>query len=168
MVMPWTGSYYGGESVEPAAWPLRLQTPLHMMPPGRLGNLGAHLQPAAAMLASRGEELARAAVTEQFAESPELLDKYGEPGREKCVEDMRHTIRFLAPGVALDEPSLFREYVDWLAELLAARGIPVSEVVRSLELLRQVVVERVPAPEARAIAAVIDAGLEALDAPAPR
>jgi|SRR5690606_9000538 len=114
-----------------------------------------------ALLASK-EELARSITTELYQEMPELLEKYGERGRVRCHEDMLYNLEHLAPAVALDEPVLFARYVEWLRDMLAARGIPAGEVRRSLEITRDRVRTRFPADQAKLIAAVLEAGLNAL------
>lgn len=99
------------------------------------------------------------AVTERlFAERPYLLEKHGERGREKTLQDMRYNIEHLVPAVDLAEPPMFGKYVQWLDEVLRSRNVDTKEVVRCLELLREECDRRLPAHSA-AIGPVIDAGL---------
>jgi hypothetical protein len=110
-------------------------------------------------LLSNKEELARAITDRLFAAQPDVLDRYGEPGRAKCLQDMRYNLEHLAAAVALGEPDLFVRYVRWLDDLLCARNIPASDVRRSLEVMQAVILARLPSEEAAAIAACIQAGL---------
>lgn len=113
-------------------------------------------------LLTRKEELARGITEVLYAEIPGLMEKYGESGRAKCLQDMRYNLEHLAPAVALGEPALFARYVGWLRDMLAARGIPADEVRRSLELTQEIVRVRLTAPEAERVVEVVTAALDAL------
>jgi len=119
---------------------------------------------AAESLVARREELAQATTEAVYADMPVLLEKYGERGRAKCLQDMRHNFDHLAPSVALEDPTLFRDYARWLEELLAARRIPTSEIRRTLELMDEQTRRRLSADEASVVSLCIRAGLAALDA----
>jgi len=113
-------------------------------------------------LLARKEALALAVTGALYAERPELLDRFGESGRQKCLQDMRYNIEHLAPAVALGEPAMFTRYVVWLRDLLEARGVPSGEVVRSLELLSRALDDDLHPDEASTVRKVIDAGLAAV------
>ena len=106
--------------------------------------------------------IARAITDTMYREKPELLERYGEVGRTRCLEDMHYNLEHIAPAVALNEPVLFERYVIWLRDMLAARNVPVDDVRRSLELTNDVVREHLP-DHADAIAGIVNAGLAALD-----
>ncbi len=125
--------------------------------------LTAH-ERAAESLAARREELARATTDALYAAEPALLERYGESGRAKCLQDMRHNFDHLAPAAALEDPSLFERYVRWLEELLAARRIPASEIRRTLELMEEQTRLRLPVDEASIVTRCIQAGVAALPA----
>lgn len=117
---------------------------------------------AADALNGQREALARAVTEALYAEMPELMDRYGERGRQKCLQDMRYNLEHLEPAVALGEPQIFARYARWLDDLLAARGVPTREVARCLELTERVVRARFPAEEAEAVARCVRAGVDAL------
>jgi hypothetical protein len=116
---------------------------------------------AEALLAAK-DELARSITDALYSERPDLLEKYGERGRAKCLQDMRYNVEHLAPAVGLGEPELFASYVVWLRDMLAARDVPADEIRRSLELTGDAVRHRFTEAEAAAITRCIEAGLEAL------
>lgn len=99
-----------------------------------------------------------------YDEMPELTDRYGAVGREKCQEDIHSTIDHLIPAVDLGRPALFAGYVQWLDRLLRARNVTTREIVRSLELTEEVVRTRLSADEANVVATSIRAGLAELHA----
>ncbi|MGY0711557.1 cobalamin B12-binding domain-containing protein [Azospirillum argentinense] len=130
--------------------------------PGTVRPIPGPLRIASNPIVDRREELARAVVAIQFERWPALYARYGEAGRERCVEDVGFHLLYLAEAVASDSPALFREYVAWVKILFAGIGIPDEELGESLEILRDVVAVRVdPATAARAHACV-EEGLSAL------
>lgn len=122
---------------------------------------------AAERLIESKAELARAITARLYGEMPELLEKYGEHGRSRCLEDMHYNLEHLAPAVALGEVSLFSRYCAWLRDMLAARGVGVGEIARSLKLTDQVVSESFPREEALLVSDALKAGLAALEEEAP-
>jgi hypothetical protein len=90
---------------------------------------------ASAHLLEHKEAIARAVGQALYGEMPWLLDKYGERGRQKCLQDMRYNLEHLAPAVELEAPGMFAGYAVWVDGLLRARNVPTAELARSLELL---------------------------------
>jgi hypothetical protein len=98
-------------------------------------------------------------VTERlFAERPYLLEKHGERGRDKTLQDMRYNIEHLVPAVDLGDGQMFARYVEWLDNMLRSRNVETKEVVRCLELLRDECERRYSQASAD-IRPIIDAGL---------
>ena len=122
---------------------------------------------AAERILARKEKLART-ITERLYESmPELLEKHGEYGRAKCLQDMRYNLEHLAPAVALDESPLFTRYVVWLRDMLQSRGVQSAEVLRSLRITREIALESLPPGEGEAVARVVQEGVHVLEAGEP-
>jgi len=115
----------------------------------------------APILAMR-DELARAAVEAQFARWPDLYARYGAIGRDKCVDDVRYHLLYLAEAVGADAPGLFAAYASWAKVLFAGLGIPAGELGDSLILLRDLIAERVGGEAARRAAACVDSAVAAL------
>lgn len=113
----------------------------------------------AALLMSDRETLAQEVTAALYAESPDLLERHGERGRGKCLQDMVYNIEHLIPAVDLADGAMFARYVEWLDNLLRARKVATRDVIRCLELLRDRCVQRYPAAESAAIADIIEAGL---------
>ncbi|AHG87804.1 Phycocyanin [Gemmatirosa kalamazoonensis] len=115
---------------------------------------------AASRLLAQKTELAHAVTEAMYAERPELLERYGETGRARCLEDLHFTLEHLVPAVDLGDASMFAGYVRWLDALLRARGVPTRDVLRSLELVEREVRARFPDDEADAVAPYVRAGIE--------
>jgi hypothetical protein len=111
------------------------------------------------------DTLAREITDALYGRMPELMGKYGEYGRRKCLEDMRHNLEHLAPAVELGRPDMFAGYVRWLDGLLRARNVSTAEVALSLELTEQRIRERFDAAEVDAVVPSLRAGLAVLPPP---
>ncbi|HEX6576111.1 MAG TPA: hypothetical protein VF042_14175 [Gemmatimonadaceae bacterium] len=110
----------------------------------------------------RDRESLASAVTERlYQEKPSLLEKHGEYGRTKCLQDMRYNIEHLLPAVELDDVSLFSRYVLWLDDLLRARNVDTDDVVRCLTILRDECTARY-GDDGAFIARIIDGGMSDL------
>lgn len=123
----------------------------------------AGLRAARLLLVDR-EALAREVTDSLYAESPDLLARYGEAGRAKCLQDMRYNIEHLTPAVELGDEGMFAGYVQWLDALLRARNVPTRDVVRCLELLADRCAVRYPRADADTIGTILRAGLAVLAA----
>ena len=92
----------------------------------------------------RQEDLAREIVERHWKLRPYLEERYGEKGRTKCFEDARYHLRYLSEAVVAREPALFVHYVTWAKTMLAARNIPVEDLVANLEVMLDVLGKQLP------------------------
>jgi len=116
---------------------------------------------AAELLRLRGE-LSAAVVAREFDERPELDERFGPQGRERCLEDAGRHVDYLATAVAQQSPSLFNDYVEWATVLLGRLGIPDEDVRRNLMILRDMLKEKLGADDAMEPQRVIDGALQRL------
>jgi hypothetical protein len=117
---------------------------------------------AAAALLELKETIARSVTGLLYAEMPWLQDKYGDRGRDKCLQDMRYNLEHLVPAVELGAPDMFARYATWCDGVLRSRGVPTGELLRSMEIMRADVAARLPAEQSGEVAASLDAGIRAL------
>lgn len=92
----------------------------------------------------KARALAEATVDEHYRRRPEMQQRYGPSGREKCVHDVCHHLRFLAASVECDSPQVFADYVAWAVKVMAAHRVAVSDVVENFEVLRDAVAAQLP------------------------
>lgn len=126
-----------------------------------MADLTAASRAAERLLESK-ESLALEITEALYARMPELMAKYGEYGRGKCLQDMRYNLEHLTPAVDLGRPDMFAGYVRWLDGLLRARGVSTREVAVSLELSEDRIRARFPEDETEAILPSLRAGLAEL------
>jgi methanogenic corrinoid protein MtbC1 len=106
--------------------------------------------------------LAEAVTARQYEARPELLAKYGEAGRAKCLQDAGYHLSYMAEALAASSPSLFSDYVGWAKVMLEARGVPAADLAGNLSVMREVVRESVPPEAAGIVEEYFDAGLSKL------
>ena len=119
----------------------------------------AEVEAGACSISERRDGLARRIVDEHFRRFPALQDRYGAVGREKCVTDVGYTLTYLAEAVAHGSSALFTEYIAWVKVLFANLGIPLEDLVASLEAMGDVLQSEIGGSVGVAARAVIDEAL---------
>lgn len=103
--------------------------------------------------------LAREVVAKQYEQHPELWDRYGKAGYEKCVQDTEAHLAYLAEAIEYSSISLFTEYIDWARDLLLAFNVPPDDLAANLEATRIVLTERLPASDVPLAVDYLNAGI---------
>ena len=100
------------------------------------------------------DEMATVITDRHFAAHPELTQRYGAVGRQRCLEDARFHLQYLAMTIEAGNDTLFLDYIGWTKVLLVSRNVSESDLVANLTILADVVED----DEARRIVrAAIDA-----------
>ena len=111
--------------------------------------------------------ISEAVVERQYALHPELRDRYGERGREKCVEDTEYHLAHLSGALLASSPALFADYIGWAAGVMTVAGIRTEDVRENLACLRDILGERLPEGMAGVAAGYVESALERLAEPPP-
>ncbi|KAA9332806.1 cobalamin-dependent protein [Adhaeribacter soli] len=85
-----------------------------------------------------------AAVEMHYKKVPELTVRYGPAGKEKCLQDARYHLSYLAEAILSESPLLFRDYVGWAQQMLQARNIPAKDLAVNLNCLKEALAQRLP------------------------
>lgn len=112
------------------------------------------------------DEAVAATVERQYRRAPELLDRFGERGRAACRDDVRHHVDYLCAALGSGRAQPFVDYVRWLAEVLASRGVEARHLGDSLDDLAEFYRGRFVDADRDRILDVLAAGRKALDAAA--
>jgi methanogenic corrinoid protein MtbC1 len=80
--------------------------------------------------------LVKQVLTELENRFPAMRD-YSEAQRERTAEDLVHIVDFLATALYVDDPEVFTGFLDWTAEVLQARGVPVHSLVTGVDVLAE-------------------------------
>jgi methanogenic corrinoid protein MtbC1 len=113
-------------------------------------------------LNTRGAELATHIVAREFVRHPELEQRYRQAGRTKCLQDAGYHLSYLAEAIVAENPALFREYIRWAKIMLAARGVPESDLGGLLETMQESLREALPPELSRLACDYLDGALQQL------
>lgn len=111
---------------------------------------------------ARRFELAELIVEKQYRAQPELVRRYGEAGRAKCLQDTMHHLSSISSAIALSTPAIFEEYVTWARGLLEARNIPANDLALNLICIRDVLRDELPANVGTVAVEYVEGGLRQL------
>jgi len=117
---------------------------------------------AARAIQVRRADLAEAVTARHYERNPDLVTRWGEAGREKCVQDAAYHLSYLSEALAAGSPALFVDYVAWAKVVLSGRGIPEADLAANLEVLREVLHRELPPRLGEAAGAYVATGLEHL------
>lgn len=111
---------------------------------------------------ARRAELAAAITDRHYAIHPELAERYGARGREKCEQDAAYHLAYLSEALANDLPSLFADYAVWARSMLAGRGIPAEDLVENLRVLGDALGAELRGDSGATVRAYVDAAIDAV------
>lgn len=114
------------------------------------------------LLEEHFDAIARAMTDRTFAAHPELVVRYGRIGYQRCSEDSRFHLRYLAEALGRGRPSLFADYVAWAKVMLAERHVPAEDLRANLRQMIEVIRETLPAEDAAPAIDYIERALEPL------
>ncbi len=92
--------------------------------------------------------LAEQIVARHYSLRPDLVSRFGEAGRTKCVADAKRHLDALAQSIVVGRSELFLDYVAWAIIVLSSRGIPVQDLAENLEACRHALGEFLPRGQA--------------------
>jgi hypothetical protein len=82
-------------------------------------------------------------VTEKIYENdPSLMDRYGDKGRAKCIEDNHHHFKHLETAYELDNEEFFTDYALWLDGILTKFGMSTELLMDNFSLIIDVLNEQ--------------------------
>jgi len=117
-------------------------------------------------LLAGADDAITATVERQYRLHPDLLQRFGERGLNACRADIRHHIDYLRAAVDSGRTQPFAEYVRWVAEVLASRGVEQLHLVNSLDDLAVFYGEQLHGEDRARVLDVLAAGRQALLEPA--
>lgn len=110
-------------------------------------------------LRNASEAIAQAVVARDYSQRPILLTRYGEHGRARYLDDTRFHMSYLADAVRFERPSIFRDYLGWLNEVLTARGVAPEELRENLKCMREALAWNLTPASAGSVLSVFEAGV---------
>lgn len=81
-------------------------------------------------------------VTEKiYQNDPSLVERYGDKGRAKCIEDNHHHFKHLDTAYELDNGTFFIEYAIWLDGILQKFGMSTQLLMDNFDFIIEVLLE---------------------------
>lgn len=117
-----------------------------------------------AAIEARRLAIAEAVATRQYAEHPELRERYGPSGWQRTLEDASYNLAFLAQAIALENPALFADYLGWLKVVLLRRRVRLQDLLDHFAYLQDGLCQSLPAEAAATACAYVAEGARQLPA----
>lgn len=112
-------------------------------------------------LSAGRRELAARVAEKHLEQHPEFLQRFGEIGRTRCLEDAEFHLQYLSHALRFATPALFTAYTQWARQMLEKRAIPWRDLQTNLELLRDELARELDPEDAALVRKYIDAALSA-------
>jgi hypothetical protein len=82
-------------------------------------------------------------VTKRIYENdPSLLDRYGDKGKTKCIEDNHHHFKHLETAYELENAEFFTDYALWLDGILQKFGMSTELLIDNFSIIIDVLTEQ--------------------------
>lgn len=108
-------------------------------------------------------DLALRAAQRFLARNPDLAARYAPRPESKWQENFSARLADLAAALAAGRHEIFANQLAWSRTAFAARGVPVTDLRKSVEVLGEVLNESCPPEDAALVARFIHEGLAAID-----
>jgi methanogenic corrinoid protein MtbC1 len=115
-----------------------------------------------AAIEARRPAIAEAVATRQYAEHPELHERYGPIGWQRTLEDANYNLAFLAQAIALDNSALFADYLGWLKVVLLRRRVRSQDLLDHFAYLQDGLRQTLPTEAANIACACVAEGARRL------
>ncbi len=106
--------------------------------------------------------LAAGLVEREFAEHPELTERYGTGARAHSQQDALHHLSFLAQALRLNNQALFTDYIAWARVVLVQRNVQSEDLAFHLDRLAEVLRDQLPGALGNLAAECVDTAVRAI------
>lgn len=121
-----------------------------------------HSQQLSDIIYESKNELAEAIVDKLFESNPTIAQRYEKYGRDKCLEDTRYHLMYLAEALAVNSTELFSDYIQWVKILLNGLKVSTSDLDDNLKAIRTVLISKSPRSTHDVVQTFIESGLSQL------
>ena len=109
-------------------------------------------------LLHQAEGLAEWITDKQYEEQPELMERFGPPGRYRTRQDSLYSLNYLGESVLVNSPGLFMHYVSWLKVLLEGYHVSSKDLNVNLMAMRKAIETQFDHPDKDRVLHVLDTG----------
>lgn len=114
-------------------------------------------------LRTQADALAETIVARQYAQQPDIWQRYGEAGRLKSIRDARYHLDYLAEALDANAPELFTAYLAWVKVLFAGLHFPETVLRATLDCTLNVLAERLPEAERGPVREILELAIRSLE-----
>ena len=90
---------------------------------------------------------------------PPYLPSMESEGRAAYLQDTQFHLSYLADSISFGRPSIFKDYLGWVAEVLSARGVATEELIENLKCVREVLAETLAGDRLAKVLELLDQAL---------
>jgi hypothetical protein len=101
------------------------------------------------------------AVMKLYKRYPELEERFGEMGKQKCYEDNVHHFNYLQTTAAAGDEKVFIDYALWLNNVLISRGMKSDHLIDNFVCILEAL-EESDSEEADVFQGYLNAGIHAI------
>jgi hypothetical protein len=116
---------------------------------------------AAARLVDDRRRVGRRALEIVVDRDPTIRERLGEEGLARLLRDTEIFIDRLALAIASDDPTVMREFGEWVAPVYRRRKVPMDDLVHLVDALRQAAASSLPGDARPAADRAVDAAIVA-------
>ncbi|MCK6255283.1 hypothetical protein LCY76_01310 [Fictibacillus sp. KIGAM418] len=108
------------------------------------------------------DDIVNSVVKKMYEDYPELLDKYGEKGKRKAIEDNHHHMKHLETAYELENPVFFTDYASWLNGILEKFGMSADLLIYNFDEIDKILGDMNPDDRITAYRTYLDEGIKVL------
>ncbi|HWR17865.1 MAG TPA: cobalamin-dependent protein [Terriglobales bacterium] len=94
-------------------------------------------------ISDRSPQFIGAVLERLYVDRPELEERYGAAGRERCREDIAFHFCTLSESIAAQELGIWLKYIGWGKIVLGSRGVRLDDLIDALLIMQEVITENV-------------------------
>ena len=113
----------------------------------------------------QANSLAEQIVEMQYSANPTYWNRFGAKGKLLSIRDANYHIDYLSEAVGSNSPEIFTSYVAWVKQLFTGLRLEDDVMLKTLEVTRDVIQQKMPKEIVDIISPFIDAGIVELHKP---
>mgnify|MGYP006285569969 FL=1 len=119
------------------------------------------------LITDKRTAIAEQVVEEQYKQYPEYWKQFGAEGKRTSIRDAGYHLSFLAEALAVEDPEIFTDYIQWVKQVFRGIGFPDEVMVNTLKWTQEALNNFLPEDLYYTAAEYLDAGIRKMQEPVP-